>query len=232
MNVSMRENQVLASYGNKLVSYDLRGSVIITSASSTFYYSSDDINQISAHNNYLALPDDSGLISILNTTTPSPVCTNTLAGHTEVKFTQICTSAAFLDDQLLMSVGFDLQIMVWDYIRNIEVKRFNIGTLYLAEILGANYINPPYPYSVAYKHSRVAIATGNGNVIFYDTEQLSLVRIKQPLRVLEAHRASVCHAHWANYTENLLITASSDKCVCLVSSGDVSRRIELDYKVK
>ena len=31
--------------------------------------------------------------------------------------------------------------------------------------------------------------------------------------------------------KKLLITGSSDKCVCLISNGEVQRRIELDHKV-
>lgn len=127
MNVNLMDNQLLASYGNRLVSYDLRSSVIINKISQTVYYSSDDINQISSWNRYLALPDDSGLISILDISDSNPRCINTLSGHTQVIDIQMCNSVSFVNDSMLMSVGFDMQIIVWDYLRNIEIKRFHIG---------------------------------------------------------------------------------------------------------
>lgn len=165
-----KNNEIFASSGRSLFSFDLRNSKVVVNnpLSKISDIATDDINSIAVHpsGQYLAMTDDNCTITILNMTSNPPTTNRISNGHTN-----IIGSLSFKPNNKkeLATGGFDFNVCFWDFQSRILKGSHSFSRRDLLEAKkGDNqqFFNPPFVQAINYMCGGKALvcALGDGSV--------------------------------------------------------------------
>nr|CCA19794.1 conserved hypothetical protein [Albugo laibachii Nc14]CCA24394.1 conserved hypothetical protein [Albugo laibachii Nc14] len=197
---------------NKILSFDLRNSSLILDSLSReiLQANHEEVNAIHVHPgrrlNFLAAPDDSGMIKIYD------LEQQRLFKTLQYQHTNICTAAVFRPNSPwdLVSCGMDGFLLFWDFCRGRLKYKIDLqaGMHQLAEsdaetpttldTKSSQMFNPPLVYSIAFTSNGKAFAAGlgDGSVVIVD------FNARRILRRIRFHRATVSQVHFADLSSD------------------------------